>query len=330
MSRVAGPVEGPVEGRVEVAPAEGALPDQFVSAAHQFERHLRSERGLAAHTVRGYVGDVQALLEHVARRGRRDIADIDLADLRSWLANLSVRGRARSTIARRTSGAAAFTSWAHSSGLAPRDVGALLARPKAARTLPTVLRADQMKAAIDGAQDRAESGDPVAVRDWTITELLYATGIRVGELVALDIDDLDGHRRTVKVLGKGSKERSVPYGVPAEQALGQWLHSGRPQLAVSGAGGSGAALFVGVRGRRIDQRTVRRLIHEQMMEVEGAPDLGPHGLRHSAATHLLEGGADLRSVQELLGHATLATTQIYTHVSVERLKRAYDQAHPRA
>ena len=314
--------------------SEGAdLPAPFVRALEQFERHLRSERGLAAHTVRGYLGDVQGLLDHVARRGRREIADIDLADLRSWLANLSVRGRARSTIARRTSGAAAFTSWAHSRGLAGRDVGALLARPKAARTLPTVHRVDQMKAAIDGAQERADAGDPVAIRDWTITELLYATGIRVGELVALDIDDLDRHRRTVKVMGKGSKERSVPFGVPAERALAQWLDIGRARLTASGSGDSrdsGAALFLGVRGRRIDQRTVRRLIHEQMMEVEGAPDLAPHGLRHSAATHLLEGGADLRSVQELLGHATLATTQIYTHVSVERLKRAYDQAHPRA
>jgi len=316
-----------------------SLPPQFDDALEQFERHLRAERGLAAHTVRGYLGDVQGLLEHVSRRGRREIADIDLADLRSWLANLSVRGRARSTIARRTSGAAAFTSWAHGRGLAGRDVGGLLARPKAARTLPTVLRADQIKAAIDGAKERADSGDPVAIRDWTITELLYATGIRVGELVALDVDDLDGHRRTVKVLGKGDKERSVPFGVPAERALAQWLDSGRPHLAVTVSGGSGSsggsrgsgpALFLGVRGHRIDQRTVRRLIHEQMMEVEGAPDLGPHGLRHTAATHLLEGGADLRSVQELLGHATLATTQIYTHVSVERLKRAYDQAHPRA
>jgi integrase/recombinase XerC len=173
----------------------------------------------------------------------------------------------------------------------------------------------------------AQEADPVATRDVAILELLYATGIRVSELCGLDIDDVDHARRTVRVFGKGSKERMVPYGVPAQHALDSWISSGRRPLIVSG---SGPALFLGRRGRRIDPRAVRTLVHEQLATIENAPDLGPHGLRHSAATHLLEGGADLRSVQELLGHATLATTQIYTHVSVDRLKRAYEQAHPRA
>ena len=180
---------------------------------------------------------------------------------------------------------------------------------------------------MDHATARAAGGDPIALRDAAMLEVLYGTGIRVGELVGLDLDDLDQSRRTLRVFGKGSKERTVPYGVPAERAVSAWLRDGREHLVQSA---SGAAMFLGRRGRRIDQRAVRTLVHEHLSGVDGAPDLGPHGLRHSAATHLLEGGADLRSVQELLGHATLATTQIYTHVSVERLKRAYDQAHPRA
>jgi len=158
-------------------------------------------------------------------------------------------------------------------------------------------------------------------------ELLYATGIRVGELVGLDVDDLDHERHVVRVLGKGRKERSVPYGRPAARALDVWLRTGRPVMVADGAG---PALFLGARGRRIDQRAVRTLVHRRIADVPGAPDIGPHGLRHSAATHLLEGGADLRSVQELLGHASLATTQRYTHVTTDRLRRAYTQAHPRA
>jgi integrase/recombinase XerC len=167
----------------------------------------------------------------------------------------------------------------------------------------------------------------VAARDAAILELLYATGARVAEIVALDVDDVDRRRRVVRLFGKGSKERTVPFGVPADDALGRWLQTGRPRLAVDG---SGPALFVGARGRRIDPRAIRRLVHEAVARVPGAPDIGPHGLRHTAATHLLEGGADLRAVQELLGHASLATTQIYTHVSVERLRRTFEQAHPRA
>ena len=292
-----------------------------------FERYLRMERGLADPTVRAYVGDATSLLEHAHRRGRDQLAELDVADLRSWLALQSTRGLARSTLARRASGARALTSWAFREGVISSDPGLLLARPKPHRPLPDILRHDQAAALLEHVAERAVGGDPVGLRDACLLELLYATGIRVGELVRLDLDDLDESRRTVRVFGKGSKERSVPFGIPAERALTSWLARGRPTLAQPG---SGPAVFLGQRGRRINQRAVRRLVHEQLKGVEGAPDLGPHGLRHTAATHLLEGGADLRSVQELLGHATLATTQIYTHVSVERLKRAYEQAHPRA
>jgi integrase/recombinase XerC len=189
-----------------------------------------------------------------------------------------------------------------------------------------VLGQADTRAVLDAAAVAADDGSPVGLRDLAIMELLYATGIRVGELCALDIDEVDDARRVVRVFGKGRKERSVPYGVPAGAALDRWLAEARPKLARSG---SGPALFLGSRGGRIDQRVVRRLVHARIDAVN-APDLSPHGLRHTAATHLLEGGADLRSVQELLGHASLATTQIYTHVSGERLRRAYEQAHPRA
>jgi integrase/recombinase XerC len=278
--------------------------------------------------VRAYTTDIAGLLEHASRRGRTSAGEVDLADLRSWLALQQSTGRARSTIARKASAARTFTRWVERSGRGDHDAGARLARPKAHRTLPQVLGPGQVVDLLESASDRAgDSDDPLGARDVAILELLYATGIRVSELCGLDVDDVDDGRRTVRVFGKGAKERTVPYGVPAQQAIDRGLSGPRASLALSG---SGPALFLGRRGRRIDQRAVRTLVHEHLASVEDAPDLGPHGLRHTAATHLLEGGADLRSVQELLGHATLATTQIYTHVSVDRLKRAYDQAHPRA
>jgi integrase/recombinase XerC len=190
-----------------------------------------------------------------------------------------------------------------------------------------VLRVDEARDLVEAAAALADDGTPVGLRDVAMLELLYATGVRVSELVGLDVDDLDRERQVVRVLGKGRKERTVPYGHPASRATERWLAHGRAALLAPGAGG---ALFLGARGGRIDQRAVRTLVHRRIAEVPGAPDIGPHGLRHSAATHLLEGGADLRSVQELLGHSSLATTQLYTHVTTDRLRAAYRQAHPRA
>jgi integrase/recombinase XerC len=220
-----------------------------------------------------------------------------------------------------------FTAWLARTGRIPVDVGVSLRSPKAHQALPAVLRQDEARDLIDAATRLADDGSPLGLRDVAMLELLYATGVRVGELVGLDVDDVDRARNVVRVFGKGRKERTVPFGNPAAAALDAWVERGRPRLAVPGAG---AALFLGTRGRRIDQRAVRTLVHRRIAEVEGAPDIGPHGLRHTAATHLLEGGADLRSVQELLGHASLATTQLYTHVSTDRLRQAYRQAHPRA
>jgi len=277
--------------------------------------------------VRAYLGDVESMLRHALAWGHEGVADLDLRVLRSWLANQQTLGRARTTMARRATAVRVFTAWLHRTGRIPTDPGAALGSPKAHRTLPPALRQDEVRQLLDAAEEHSREDDPVGLRDLAILELLYATGIRVGELCGLDVDDLDRERRVVRVFGKGRKERSVPFGRPAEAVLDRWLVRGRPALAVAR---SGPALFLGARGGRIDQRAVRTLVHVRLGDVPGAPDLGPHGLRHTAATHLLEGGADLRSVQELLGHASLATTQIYTHVTTERLRRAYQQAHPRA
>jgi integrase/recombinase XerC len=173
----------------------------------------------------------------------------------------------------------------------------------------------------------AEEESATSIRDCAILEVLYASGARVSELCGLDLDDIDYQRNTILVLGKGNKERTIPLGNPAMKALNNWIKNARTEMA---NGASGEAVFLGVRGKRIDQRTVRTVVYEALEALEGAQRLGPHALRHSAATHLLEGGADLRTVQEILGHASLATTQIYTHVSTERLQKAFKQAHPRA
>lgn len=291
-----------------------------------YERHLRVERNLAANTSKAYLTDIRSLLEHAQRLGIDDPDQLDLRTLRSWLAKQQTLGRARTSLARKATAARVFTRWLTRTGVADSDVGATLGSPKAHRTLPPVLRVDEAESLIRSAADLADDGSPVGVRDVAILELLYATGIRVGELCGLDLDDVDRDRRLVRVFGKGSKERTVPYGAPAADALQRWT-TARPVLRIED---SGPALFLGARGRRIDQRTVRAMVHRRVADVSGAPDIGPHGLRHTAATHLLEGGADLRSVQELLGHASLATTQLYTHVSADRLRNAFHQAHPRA
>lgn len=299
------------------------LPPAFADALDIFGRHLAAERGLAAATVRAYTSDIEGLLAHAVLLGLTTPAELGHQPLRSWLAKMHTQGYAPASLARKASAARMFTAHLARVGLAPSDAGARLGQPKRTKKLPRVLR--QVEAA--ALMDSPATDEPVDLRDRAILELLYATGVRVGELCGLDLDDIDDERRVIRVMGKGSKERAVPYGGPARRALARWRGAGRPVLA---GAESGPAVFLGLRGARIDPRTVRRLVHGRLAAVPDLPDLGPHGLRHTAATHLLEGGADLRSVQELLGHATLATTQIYTHVSAERLKISYDQAHPRA
>jgi integrase/recombinase XerC len=300
----------------------------FAAILDEFADYLVLERGRSLHTQRAYIGDISSLLEFLAAaKPEPTLADLSLPILRSWLAAQASGGAARTTLARRTSAAKTFTSWATRRGLLDADPATRLQMPKARRTLPAVLRQDQAIDAMTAAKSGAAEGDPLALRDLLIVEMLYATGIRVSELCGLDVDDVDTGRRLIRVLGKGNKQRTVPFGEPAQAALTRWLTDGRPRLATAA---SGAALLLGARGRRIDQRQARTVVHQTISAVDGAPDIGPHGLRHSAATHLLEGGADLRVVQELLGHSTLATTQLYTHVSVARLRAVHDQAHPRA
>jgi integrase/recombinase XerC len=254
------------------------------------------------------------------------LVDATLADLRAWLASQAHDGAARSTLARRAAAARTFYRWTLRTGRTSTDPSLRLVAPRRSSRLPGVLRTGQAGALLDVAAVAADDLDPVHVRDVAMLELLYASGIRVGELVSLDLDDVDLASDLVRVMGKGGKERTVPFGTPARRALEVWRIR-RPELATAV---SGPALFLGRRGRRVDARQVREVVHRLIAHVPDAPDIGPHGLRHSAATHLLDGGADLRMVQELLGHASLATTQIYTHVSADRLRRSYEQAHPRA
>ena len=303
-------------------------PGDYAAILDEYARHLELERGRSEHTRRAYLADLRSLFAFLDERAPgAGLSVVSLPLLRSWLAAQAGTGTARTTLARRTSAVKTFTAWATRRGLLADDPAVRLQLPKARRTLPAVLRQDQAIAAMAAADLGAEQGDPLALRDRLIVELLYATGIRVSELCGLDIDDIDTGRRVLRVLGKGNKQRTVPFGRPALAALSAWLSDGRPALV---SADSGPALLVGPRGRRLDPRQARTVVHQTVGAVDGAPDIGPHGLRHSAATHLLEGGADLRIVQELLGHSSLATTQLYTHVTVARLRAVHDQAHPRA
>ncbi|HEY2241457.1 MAG TPA: tyrosine recombinase XerC [Streptosporangiaceae bacterium] len=326
---------GPEETGAADEPGQAATPAWVQDALAKFHRHVDAERGLSPHTVRGYVGDVQSLLTHADQQGVRGVAELTATVLRSWLAGQHQAGASRATLARRGAAARAFTAFAHQRGLLATDPGTALGTPKVRRTLPHVLRHQEISDVLASSEadieqpppDRTPAEAAVALRDAAILELLYATGIRVSELCGLDTGALDLGRRTVRVFGKGGKERTVPVGIPAVRAVEQWQQAGRPVLLTPA---SGQALFLGARGGRIDPRTARRVVHERLHAAGVGTETGPHGLRHTAATHLLEGGADLRSVQEMLGHSSLATTQIYTHVSADRLKASYRQAHPRA
>ena len=325
--------------------------DRLVVVVEAFLTHVRSARGLSEQTVRAYASDLEQLVAFADDRGIATLDGVGLELLRDWLWEADQRGLARSTIARRSSSVRAFTRWASESGVLPTDPGARLRAPKSAAHLPRVVGSDQVRVLLDGLASRASGDDPVALRDLAVVELLYATAIRVGELVGIDLTAVDRSRLTVRVLGKGGRERVVPFGVPARDALEAWTSRGRPVLAaraaartdtaVSSAGaghsriavagtGSDGALFLGDRGGRLGTRGVYRIVARVLEDLPGEGPSGPHTFRHTAATHLLDGGADLRAVQELLGHASLGTTQIYTHVSSARLREVYRTAHPRA
>lgn len=294
-------------------------------AAGRYAAHLERVRRLSPATVRAYAADLRSLTEAV---GDTDLAAVGLEDLRDWLWRLAENDAARATIARRTASARSFFTWALGERIIETDPSIRLIAPKRGRALPKVATALTLDEVLAAAHARAAEGDPAALRDAALLEILYASALRVAEVCACDVDDLDHDQRTVRVLGKGSKERVVPFGAPAAGALTAYLVRGRPVLAARGAGTS--ALFLGARGGRLGTRAAYDIVSAALAPAIGADTVGPHALRHSAATHLLDGGADLRTVQEMLGHASLGTTQIYTHVSAEKLTAAYRLAHPRA
>jgi len=297
---------------------------EFAEVFNKYQNYLLNDRALSENTIRAYLGDLQSLITHLEKLGLTEINNLDLAHLRSWLA---AQTGARTSLSRRATSIKVFSKWAANEKLIASDIGVNLATPKAHRILPNVLDADSATLAIKSLETRAaEENGAEAIRDLAIVEILYASGARVSELCGLDLTDVDYDRQTIRVFGKGSKERVIPIGNPAIAALQKWLNI-RSEFVTAN---SGNAIFLGRKGKRIDQRQVRTIVYKTLEALEGFERMGPHALRHSAATHLLEGGADLRTVQEILGHASLATTQIYTHVSAERLHKAFKQAHPRA
>ncbi|MCR2785444.1 MULTISPECIES: tyrosine recombinase XerC [unclassified Microbacterium] len=300
---------------------------RITEAIEQYTRHLADVRRLSAATVRAYRSD---LTDMIAVVGDTALAEVDLEGLREWLWAATKRGDARATLARRTAAARGFFAWATEYGHLATDPSLRLVAPKRGRTLPRVATAEAVGGVLDDLRTRADEGDPRDLRDAAVLELLYGAGLRVSELCGVDLGDIDRGAATVRVLGKGSKERVVPFGLPAARALDAYLVRGRPALAARAEKPDPAAVFLGLRGARLGPRAVYELVAREIAPLVGAETVGPHTLRHSAATHLLDGGADLRAVQEMLGHASLGTTQIYTHVSGERLAAAYRLAHPRA
>ena len=291
---------------------------QVQAAVEDFAEYAELVLGRSPNTVKGYVADLKRLA------GYADTFDAFTLDaLRRWLADAMGAGKSRATLARRTAAVRAFSTWAYRQGYITTDAAARLKAPKVNRPLPTVVKGERAGELVEaGTADDAQPAE--YLRDRAMLELLYATGIRVGELTGLNLGDVDLARGLAHVTGKGNKQRVVPFGDEAAAAVSEWLEFGRAELATDTQ-----AMFVGSRGGRIDQRQVRRIV-ERAGQRAGVEHVSPHTLRHTTATHMLEGGADLRVVQEMLGHTSLQTTQIYTHVSAQRLKRVYDQAHPRA
>ena len=290
-----------------------------------FGDELHAGRGFSPNTVKAYLTDLSDLTAFAEEQQVMDSSDVDITLLRDWLFRATEQGLAKSSLARKSAAVRSFTAWLHKQGELETDPGLRLRIPKANRTLPKVVSKNTLEEIFDSLRLRAAEDNPVGIRDRAIVELLYATACRVSEISNLKLQDVDFSRNLLMVIGKGNKQRSVPFGLPARDALEAWI-SARPKLVTDKTKNE---LFLNQRGSAIGVRQIYAVVADLLRDTPGGA-AGPHSLRHTAATHLLDGGADLRAVQELLGHSSLSTTQIYTHVSVERLKQGYANAHPRA
>ena len=298
----------------------------FEESLAAYITHLSNGRGYSEHTVRAYRLDLGQLFTFAATRGATGPHELTLDILRDWMWEGSTAGASAATLARRAASARAYGEWLdhHTGGANP---AARLRSPRPDTKLPRVLTRHQMDSMLRSLTDRADTGTPGALRDLAVIETLYASALRVSELVGLTVHDIDQQALTVRVMGKGSKERIVPFGTPAAEALARYLFDGRPRLLREE---TTARVFIGDRGKPLGTRSVYRLVAALLEGIPGGGPAGPHALRHTAATHLLDGGADLRAVQEMLGHSSMNTTQIYTQVSTQRLTESYRLAHPRA
>jgi len=299
----------------------------LLRVAHSYLEHLERSRGLSENSLNAYRKDILQFVAFVDEQRVDNLGEVDAELARSWVWSLAESGMAGSSLRRKVSALKGFTAWLAREGHTEGDIGIRVRAPGASKSLPRVLTRHHMEEIFRSLQTHADTGDPVASRDLAIIEVLYASALRVSELVGLDLQGVDLDGRTLRVVGKGNKERMVPLGTPAATALGAYLDHARNALL---EGGESSVVFLSTRGKPMGQRSVYEVVARLLADIPGVGPLGPHTLRHTAATHLLDGGADLRSVQELLGHASLGTTQIYTHVSNERLTQAYQQAHPRA
>lgn len=285
-----------------------------------FERWLIA-KGTSSNTQKAYISDIRDFLNFRPENRMQ----LNLDGLRTWLYQQAEAGATKSTLARKTSSLRAFSGWLYEKGVIPDDPGLRLKTPKLDRPLPKVASESSLSDVLRDLEAQALAAGAIEKMRWCAFELLYSTGMRVSELAALSVGDFDFSRRLVRVLGKGNKERMLPYGQSAQQALDLWISSGRPEFNL----GDSDALLISSRGRRVGVRQIYGLVAKELAKTATGAS-GPHTLRHSAATHLLDHGADLRAVQEILGHSSLGTTQIYTHVSIERLRASFEQAHPRA
>jgi site-specific recombinase XerD len=314
----------PADLAVPASTDDGELPPAWAEARDAFLDHLALERGRRANTVAAYRRDADDLARTVVAWGVVHPGELELLTLRRYLADLADRGYARATLARRAATIRTWSSFLAERGHVTRDVAALLQSPTPGRHLPRVLRVDEVTRLIEAPDPTT----PVGARDRALLELLYAAAARVGEACSLDLGDLDLAQRQVRLDGKGGTQRIVPLGAPAVDALDAYVRQARPRLLADG-GPASDAVFLGVRGGRLGTRDARSAVERAAREA-GVGHVTPHTLRHTAATHLLEGGADVRQVQEVLGHRSLATTQRYTHLSRGRLQEIHATAHPRA